>query len=346
LDTWEIILSIIGPQIKCLNITTIELLFPFRYFPNLKSLIISSAYGLSEEKLKYIIENNQFENLSSFKIKQEKIFPNPYVKDNVIYEDKILKKVFNQNNSLEIFQYSLTIPSSVIYADNLQINFKLHSLTLTLSAFRNIFIVIQYTPNLKYLNVKAQIPRSSEQPIDKINIKLKQLYLKLSKPNADVNLNLLFDGIKQFSSSLVYLSLDLVDFSVRGINEFSFDSLQLPQLLESMKELKRFHLYTKLPSFQYYNDVNLSQFKDQYWFNHNPSFGMHGDYLYTLPFHFDNIYDCFEDFNDVKLNNCEILKNNSRIWYNVKSIQLPIRSGYNRNFVKELKTKMPKLAFN
>jgi hypothetical protein len=56
LDTWEIILSIIGSQIKCLNLTTISLSFPLRYFPNLKSLIISSPYGLPEEKLKYIIE--------------------------------------------------------------------------------------------------------------------------------------------------------------------------------------------------------------------------------------------------------------------------------------------------
>jgi len=70
---------------------------------------------------------------------------------------------------------------------------------------------------------------------------------------------------------------------------------------------------------------------------------MHDDYLYPLPFHFQNFYECFQDFNDVKLNNCEILKNNSRIWYNVKSIQLPVRFGYNRNFVEELKTKMPKL---
>jgi hypothetical protein len=124
--------------------------------------------------------------------------------------------------------------------------------------------VIQYTPNLKYLNVKTQIPFASDRPVDKINIKLKQLYLTLNKPNDYANLNLLIDGIKQFSSSLIYLSLDLVDFSVRGINEFSFNSLQLPQLLESMKELKQFHLYIKLASFQYNNDIDLSQFKDQY----------------------------------------------------------------------------------
>lgn len=278
-------------------------------------------------------------------IKQEKIFPNPYLPDNAIYEDNILKKVFHQNNSLETFQYSLSVRSSVIYADNFQINFKLHSLTLALNAFRTIFVVLQYTPNLKYLKVRTQIPLRSESPIDKINMKLKQLHLTLNKPNDYVALDLLIDGIKQFSSSLIYLSLDLVDFSVRGINAFPFNTLQLPNLLESMKELKRFRLYAKQPSFQYNEAIDLSQFKDQYWFNHNSSFGMHGDYLYTLPFHFDNLYDCFQDFNEIKSNNCDILESNSRIWHNVKSIQLPFMSGYDRHFLKELKKKMPRLVF-
>jgi hypothetical protein len=184
---------------------------------------------------------------------------------------------------------------------------------------------------------RARIPFGDERPIDEINIKLKQLYLTLNKPNEYAHLDRLIDGIKQLSSSLIYFSLDLVDFSIRGINGFSFDSLQLPQLLESMKELQQFHLYTKQPSYEYNTDPDLSQFKDQHWFKQNSSFGMHGDYIYTLPFHFDNLYDCFQDFNQIKLNN-------SRIWYNVKSIQLSARSGYNQNFIKELKTKMPKLT--
>jgi len=294
--------------------------------------------------LKYIIENNQFQNLSSFKIKHEKIFTNPYLPDNVIYVDNIFEKVFNQNNSLEIFEYSLMIRSCEIYTYNLQINFNLHSLILVFTSFHTIFDLIEYTPNLKYLKVTTGVPSANSQPINTINIKLKQLHLTLNKMNDYVDFDRVIDGIKQFSSSLMCLSLDLVDYSVRGINEFSFSRLKLPQLLESMKELKQFHLYTKLPSFQYNNDVDLSQFKDQHWFNHNSSFGMHDTYLYTLPFHFQNFYECFQDFNDVKLNNCEILKNNSRIWYNVKSIQLSVGSGYSRNFVEELKTKMPKLT--
>ena len=340
LDTWEIILSIIGPRIKCLNITTIQLNFPLTYFPNLKSLIISSMYGLPEEKLKYIINNSLFQNLSSFEIKQEKIFSNPYLPDNSICQDEILKKVFNENNSLEIFEYSLRITPSIIYIDvenNFRMNFKLRSLTLALVSFRNIFTIIRYTPNLKYLKVKAQIPFSSELPAEKTNVKLEQLDLILNKHNDFVRTDLVIDGIKQFSSSLIRLSLDLVDYSVRGINQFSFDSLQFPQLLKSMKQLQQFHFYMSFPSCQYHPDIDLSQFP-------NLSFGMHSDYLYTLPFHFNNIYDCFEDFNHVNFKNYEILKKHSRIWHHVKSIQLHQQSVYNRDFVKELKIKMPKLT--
>ena len=71
------------------------------------------------------------------------------------------------------------------------------------------------------------------------------------------------------------------------------------------------------------NDNILSEFKNQFWFDHNWSFGMHGNYFYTLPFHFDYLYEFYEGFNDVKSNNPEILKTNPRIWYNVKSIDLP-----------------------
>jgi hypothetical protein len=46
---------------------------------------------------------------------------------------------------------------------------------------------------------------------------------------------------------------------------------------------------------------------------------------------------------EVKSNNPEILINNRRIWFNVKSIELEESFYYDTNFVKELKIKMPKL---
>ena len=111
-----------------------------------------------------------------------------------------------------------------------------------------------------------------------------------------------------------------------------------------MKKLQQFHFYMRIASFGYRPEIDLSEFQGQYWFNQNPSFGVHGEYLYTLPFHFKNIHECFQDFNHIQFKNCDRLKNNSQIWHRVKFLQLPIRSVYNKKFVKELKTKMPNLT--
>jgi hypothetical protein len=62
LKTWENILSIIGSQIHCLNINTIDLSFSLTHFSNLKSLIISSPFGLPDNELKSIIESEFIQN--------------------------------------------------------------------------------------------------------------------------------------------------------------------------------------------------------------------------------------------------------------------------------------------
>ena len=88
--------------------------------------------------------------------------------------------------------------------------------------------------------------------INKINIKLKQLYLKLDYAIScyawilEIDFDQLINIIKQFSSSLICLSLNLVDLNIRSTDEFPFNSIKLQQLLESMIELKQFHLYAKL----------------------------------------------------------------------------------------------------
>jgi hypothetical protein len=72
---------------------------------------------------------------------------------------------------------------------------------------------------------------------------------------------------------------------------------------------------------------------------------MHNEYFYTLPFHFDYLHEFYKDFDDVKSNNPEILLTNSRLWYNVKYIDLRDPSKYDFHFVKQLKIKMPQLTF-
>jgi hypothetical protein len=159
----------------------------------------------------------------------------------------------------------------------------------------------------------------------------------------EIDFDQLINGIKQFSSSLICLSLNLIYLSLEDLDEIPFNNNKLQKFLESMIQLKQFHLYAKLAYNAIDNDMILSKFKNQYWFDHNLSFGMHKNYFYTFPFHFDYLYQFYQDFHYVKSNNPEILINNPRIWYNVKSIELLGTSEFDRNFVKDLKMKMPKL---
>jgi hypothetical protein len=126
-----------------------------------------------------------------------------------------------------------------------------------------------YTPNLEYLNVQCQPPRTFQKSIDKTNIKLKQFYLTLKQSiDYGTNFNELINGIKQFSSSLNCLSLNLLSIAVNDVDDIPYNSVKLRQFLESMIELKQFHLYVKIVSFTFSGNF-LSQFQDQYWFDHN-----------------------------------------------------------------------------
>jgi hypothetical protein len=70
----------IGSRIECLNIDLIDLSFPLIDFPNLKSLIISSANELTDEEWKSIFESPQFSRLHSLKIKEKTIYLNGFPK--------------------------------------------------------------------------------------------------------------------------------------------------------------------------------------------------------------------------------------------------------------------------
>ncbi|CAF3317800.1 unnamed protein product [Rotaria sp. Silwood2] len=349
LEFWRNIFSIIGSRIEFLNINTINFSLSLKYFPNIKSLILSSPIDVLDEQLKSILESEQFQKIHSFKIKENRLYFDRLYDNYLNNQDYLIKKILNDQNSLKIFQYSLiTLPLSLIGISNLKINFNLYSLTLILTDFRDIFTLISYTPNLTYLNVQLKPPYRFQELIHKINIKLKQLHLKLSDNETreyplsnDVQL---FNGIKQFSSSLICLSLNLVGLDIETRNEIRFNSIKLQQFLESMIELKQFHLYAKLNKDPIDIDNILSSFSGKFWFDHNLSFGMHGRYFYTLPFYFNDLLEFYEGFDGVQSNSIEILETNPRMWYHVKSIELLVTYNYNLNFVKELKIKMPKLT--
>jgi hypothetical protein len=80
-----------------------------------------------------------------------------------------------------------------------------------------------------------------------------------------------------------------------------------------MIELRKFHFYAKL--FGYLpTGMILMKLQDWYWLEHNWSFGLHGQYLYTLPFHCDYLHDFPNNLDDIKSNNPEIVINTSQLW--------------------------------
>ncbi|CAF1425500.1 unnamed protein product [Rotaria sordida] len=324
LNIWRNIFLDIGSQIESININTNDLSFSLIYFPNLKSILISSPFGLPSKQLKLILESDQFQKLHSFKLKENKYFFQQFFIKYLNYDNNyIYRKVFNHKNSLEVFQYPLLTPSlTTLITFRFETNLNLHSLTLMLTYFQDIFILIKFTPNLKYLNIHSESPYIDQSSINDVDIKLKEFYLTLNCESQElvswmpkeIDFNQLIHGIKQFSSSLTCLSINLVDLKIKTTNEIPFNNIKLQQLLESMKELEQFHLCTKLPDSSVSTKNNiLSKFNDEFWLNHNWSFGIHDEYLYTLPFKFDCLPGLFEGFDFVKSNNNDILENNPRL---------------------------------
>jgi hypothetical protein len=132
----------------------------------------------------------------------------------------------------------------------------------------------------------------------------------------------------------------------RGADDFPFNGIKLQQrLLESMIHLEIFHLYA-MQSHHYINTDNisiLSTFQNKFWFDHNWFLGMHGNYLYTLPFPLKYLHN-FTDFDEIRSSNDEFLINNSRLWYNVISVELNKSCKIDSNLLKLFKIKMPKLT--
>jgi hypothetical protein len=134
----------------------------------------------------------------------------------------VLKQVFDKNNPLESFQCSVEFPLFTEWIPKFVINFNLHSLTLVLTHFSHIFTLLSYTPNLEYLNVQSETPSQEVKPINKNNIKLKELYLKFINErnwypcfNEEIYYTSLINVTKMFTSSLTCLSLDFVNVYIR-----------------------------------------------------------------------------------------------------------------------------------
>jgi hypothetical protein len=194
------------------------------------------------------------------------------------------------------------------------------------------------------LNIGLSVNKLSE----KIQIQLEKLYLTFDHRNCftnenQINYSELTSVIKIFSLSLKFLSLNLVNIKHGVEDDIILNGLNLQeQLLESMIYLKEFHLYVKINRCRIEINKILATFQNQFWFDHNWYFGIHGDYLYTLPFNFEEMYD-FSHFDDIESSNNDILINNSRLWYHVTSIHMSISSKIDTDLLKLFKIKIPKL---
>jgi hypothetical protein len=92
----------------------------------------------------------------------------------------------------------------------------------------------------------------------------------------------------------------------------------------------------------FYVEDFLSTFQSQFWFNHHWTFGMHETYLYTLPFHFDQLKN-FSDFDQIESSNSNIF-NSLQTWSHVKSIDFPYFFQFESNLIEQIKFKMPNLT--
>ncbi|CAF1495878.1 unnamed protein product, partial [Rotaria sordida] len=109
-----------------------------------------------------------------------------------------------------------------------------------------------------------------------------------------------------------------------------------------MTDLKSFHFYTQFNKEPLDVESFLSTFQTQFWIDHHWTFGIYETYLYTIPYHFNNLKG-FIDFDRIKSNNLEIL-NSPKAWSHVKSMDFSDSSNFNLNIIKQLKSKMPNLT--
>jgi hypothetical protein len=332
------IIPIIKTQIQCLVINTNNFSYPLSFFPNLKSLIISTSFPFDYDQLYSLIETKQFQNLTSFKIQSEILSKNSSLTYPGQFENTLFKKIFNNANSLQTFQYSSKTPLAS-FGDNLSSNLNLHSLSLNVYDFASAFSLLYHTPNLKSLDFLIETPYVSQQ-FHFPDIKLEKFSLTFFRSNyglyGEKEFLILTNLLKQFSSSLISLSLNFSNLLTNTIFEYFFNGNRLElQLLESIVKLKQFHFYAKLDEYGSDTRKILLTFQNQFWYDHQWFVATDEYYLYTLPFHFDSMKS-FTGFDRIKSMNSE----SPEIGHHVKSIEL---SKFDLNLIKKLKLNMPKL---
>ncbi|UJR32638.1 hypothetical protein I4U23_020098 [Adineta vaga] len=325
---WRTIIYTVSSKIETLIIFDPSIWISLNIFSNLTSIIIKSSSDWTYLQLELLFNRKHFQRLHTFKI------IGPYS----IETKFILTKVFHPENVLQIFHYQPMI--HLRYQNNfrdLQTNFHLHSLILSLNHFKYIYQLIQYTPNLKYLNIQLTNIYSFNREYDLSNlmkIKLEKLYITLRKEEEETktsdyvifetDLAYLICFIRTFSQSLICLSLNFTNSDIDSLESVLIDGEKFKiQLLQYLEQLKDFHLNVKLSSYttSRHSYKILSIFETSFYFDHHWYFGINSYYLYSLPYKYDELYE-FDHMKCMKFSDRTLLQSKPSIWFKVKTIRL------------------------
>ena len=333
---WQTILSTIASQIEHLVITATEFSLSLDSFPNLKSLVISSSFPIDYDELALLFESEQFKKLKSLKIKSE------IVKDFFDYRKVSFHEVLKEDNSLRVFESLTELGFSHRSMEYLKMNRNLRSLSLKCLNLWCLSTLLSCTPNLKYLNVVLNHFGPNDTVVNLANIHLKQcsMIIQSGVINAE-SFPLLIWFINQLSSSLIELSLDLHQTKVD--ESLYTGSILQQQLLEPMAHLKSLHLYLQLKDRPANVQSFLSTFQTPFWLDHHWTLVTHGLYLYTLPFHFETLYD-FVGFEQIESSNSTGVLTVLPTFPRIKSIAFSDYVKLNSNLIEQLETSMPSLT--
>ena len=340
LSFWQNLFPIQSPRIECLIITIPDFYISLDFFPNLKSVVISSPLPVDYDQLTFMVESKQFKKLTSLKIQNE------LRRNDNRNESFLVNKIFSDEHFLHTFEL---VPQYCVNS-TIQVNPKftvnLRSLSLKILNGKILLEVLHYFPNLKYLNVIFYLFNDLEEQFNSTkkfsSIKLEKLSLRVDLGGYldDELFPVLILFLKEFSSSLNYLSLD---FHRLDTDEGVFDGRTLEQqFLTFMTQLKSFHLYGRFTKDVHCTESFLSTFESEFWFDHHWTFGIYRNYYFTLPFHFDHLED-FDGLECIRSTNSIIL-NSLHTWSRVKSIHFHSSSQFQSNSIEQMKLKMPNVT--
>ena len=168
--------------------------------------------------------------MHSSSIKSNEIVLLPMCPVRLDIESFILKKVFHDQNHLSRFEYSSCIS---LFTPDWKINPNLHSLTLNIGNFCDLNSILVYMPNLKYLNINTTplFPWEDENhafDIDYIKLEFNDsIYGTTRSSPRRIYFTGLINFIKQFSTSLTCLSLNLLGAHTTSSSDLPFDGIQL-----------------------------------------------------------------------------------------------------------------------